>query len=687
MRTRLSRLAAFFALGTLLVVSSTTIAAPADDPIQTAIKKGARYLQRVHAPNQAYAGGSNGVGGAALAGMALLESGVPENDASLRIITKYLRDSALAQTGTYQISLTIMFLDRLGDRSDQPIIQFLGLRLMTGQGANGGWGYDCGNAFSPQDEAKLRAMFVKETRLTLAPRNPVKGDPTKKEPPVEVGRTDLPVDPLAQSPMKDPKTPSTKKEPAPVAPKSDDVPTLHPLHPEAARWAKLLNLDKEGKGIGKGPSDGDNSNTQFATLGLWCARKHGVPCEKSLALLETRYRTSQGAEGGWDYSYIRSGGGSTPAMTCAGLIALAVAHGSSEHVLKNKQDNPFANKPNGGPDVGDDAAIKKALKYLGSQITAAKGEVPVDAANPKKKRNRFKADRLNSNLYFMWSLERVGVIYGLETIGNHDWYAWGSDSLIDSQKADGSFNGSFDHGENEEINTSFALLFLNRANVARDLSASLKGKVKDPGVSVLRGGGEIGKVLPGRESPKTDPIKSVAKIDPIPDPIVKKQPIPTVTGSDFETDVKRLTTALIEASAETRPLLLGQLRDSKGAVYTEALARAASKMSGEPQQEARQTLAKRLTRMTATTLREMLTDDSREIRRGAAVACAMKEDKLHIPDLISTLGDTDSVVVAAVRTSLHSLSGKDFGPAADASAGDKAKAILAWKNWWKTQVK
>ena len=37
--------------------------------------------------------------------------------------------------------------------------------------------------------------------------------------------------------------------------------------------------------------------------------------------------------------------------------------------------------------------------------------------------------------YFMWSLERVGVLYGLETFGNRNWYKWGSDVLLASQNA------------------------------------------------------------------------------------------------------------------------------------------------------------------------------------------------------------------------------------------------------------
>src|SRR5262249_10052952 len=36
-----------------------------------------------------------------------------------------------------------------------------------------------------------------------------------------------------------------------------------------------------------------NSNTQFATLALWVARRHGVPIDRSLRLIVRRFRTSQ----------------------------------------------------------------------------------------------------------------------------------------------------------------------------------------------------------------------------------------------------------------------------------------------------------------------------------------------------------------------------------------------------------
>ncbi len=60
-------------------------------------------------------------------------------------------------------------------------------------------------------------------------------------------------------------------------------------------------------------------------------------------------------------------------------------------------------------------------------------------------------------------------------------------------------------------------------------------------------------------------------------------------------------------------------------------------------------LAERLCRMSAATLRGMLKADDAELRRAAALACAMKDDKDHIPDLIAALEDKDGDVVKAAR--------------------------------------
>ena len=48
--------------------------------------------------------------------------------------------------------------------------------------------------------------------------------------------------------------------------------------------------------------------------------------------------------------------------------------------------------------------------------------------------------RTEINLYFLWTLERVGVLYNRREIAGKDWYAWGAELLVDHQAEDGSWH-------------------------------------------------------------------------------------------------------------------------------------------------------------------------------------------------------------------------------------------------------
>src|SRR5205823_4906003 len=84
-------------------------------------------------------------------------------------------------------------------------------------------------------------------------------------------------------------------------------------------------------------------------------------------------------------------------------------------------------------------------------------------------------DKVGRTYYALWSLERMAVVYGLEEkkLGSKDWYGWGAELLLANQTIDGAWNGKYAEGG---CDTSFALLFLKRANVAVDLSDKIKVK-------------------------------------------------------------------------------------------------------------------------------------------------------------------------------------------------------------------
>src|SRR5205085_10571647 len=124
-----------------------------------------------------------------------------------------------------------------------------------------------------------------------------------------------------------------------------------------------------------------------------------------------------------------------------------------------------------------------------------------------------------------------------------------------------------------------------------------------------------------------------------------------------------------------------RLRDEKGVVHTEALVLAMSQLPDDQRAKARAALVERMTRMSARTLRDKFAQDDAEVRRAAALACGTKGDKDMIPDLIELLGDSEGPVAQAARSSLKQLTGKDFGPSADALPGEQARAAAAWSEW------
>lgn len=150
-------------------------------------------------------------------------------------------------------------------------------------------------------------------------------------------------------------------------------------------------------------------------------------------------------------------------------------------------------------------------------------------------------------------------------------------------------------------------------------------------------------------------------------------------------DAARLGADLVHGAADQQDFARERLKDGKGGDYTEALAAAIPKLAGEARAQARDALVERLARMTPATLRDKLADDDLEIRRAAALACAMREQRGFIPDLIAVMEkEPDSPIVPALRTALKSLTDRDFGPSAQAGSAERTRAAAAWKSWWQT---
>jgi hypothetical protein len=205
------------------------------------------------------------------------------------------------------------------------------------------------------------------------------------------------------------------------------------------------------------PSPPDNSTTHFTLLALWVARRHNVPVRPPLLAVAASFHRTQYADGTWTYEIEGGNKRCTDSSTCAGLLALAM-----EKALR--EDKEYKNLATSDPpaDPKADEHRDKAFAHLAKVYDRNKGKA--DAAK------RVYADALG-DIYFLWCLERVAVIYDLKEIGGRDWYAWGSDILVQYQRDDGIWSDAYGIAD-----TCFAILFLTKANMAKDLTESIRSR-------------------------------------------------------------------------------------------------------------------------------------------------------------------------------------------------------------------
>ena len=306
--------------------------------------------------------------------------------------------------------------------------------------------------------------------------------------------------------------------------------------------------------------------------------------------------------------------------------------------------------------------------------------------------------------YFLWSMERVAVALDLQRIGKKDWYGWGVEVLLANQQPDDELAGSVWELWSGHL---FRAACFCAGQPGHRPDGQVQGSLWRPRPALLRGGG-IGGKKPGRQGSEAEagsgsqghhrqgrsgPRPEAERPGKSPEPERKSpgqsgrappaRPLVPVEN----TESARLAGSLVRAPADEQGILLGKLRDSKGVQYTEALATAIPQLKGEAKTHGRDALAARLARMKATTLKNYLKDEDAEIRRAAALACAIKETKEHIPTLIDLLLDPEPVVERAAHTALKTLTGQDFGPALGANRAERAKAIVAWQLWWSKQGK
>ena len=184
---------------------------------------------------------------------------------------------------------------------------------------------------------------------------------------------------------------------------------------------------------------GDNSNTQYALLGLHAASEAGVPVKPSVwELSRTYWERSQKHDGSWAYTPDSSN--PTASMTCAGVSSLIISG------LRRFQGQEFLQG--------------EAIQNCGKGGVNRNLQAGIDwLANHFQVGQNFGAGQ-QWKFYYLYGLERAGRLAGIRFFGQHDWYRVGAEELVHEQnKLTGFWRGALVEG-NEVLATSFALLFL-----------------------------------------------------------------------------------------------------------------------------------------------------------------------------------------------------------------------------------
>jgi hypothetical protein len=180
----------------------------------------------------------------------------------------------------------------------------------------------------------------------------------------------------------------------------------------------------------KGKAAGDNSNSQYAALGLRACLQAGITVPgETLTDAVKWWERNQCQDGSWGYGQNgwadTSGYGS---MTAGAVGALYIYR----HFLRQ--------------DASRDTRIQKGLDWIAKQFT--------EKENPKYQTPTM------WHYYWLYAVERVGILSGKEFFGRSEWYPVGAAWLLANQQSNGMWSG---RSMGAPIDTCFAILFLRRA--------------------------------------------------------------------------------------------------------------------------------------------------------------------------------------------------------------------------------
>jgi hypothetical protein len=202
----------------------------------------------------------------------------------------------------------------------------------------------------------------------------------------------------------------------------------------------------------------DNSNTQYALLGLHEGHQAGAKIDRAVweGLRDFYIRTQVPAQngGGWGY---HTGQPATLTMTTAGLCGLYIAG------LELNEGRETL-RPDGTADrcgvYAENRPLAKAHAWINDHL---------------------RIDYPRGLFYNLYGVERTGRLSGQRFLGGHDWYREGCEFLVRNQNLDdGSWSGRGTHQDGwPVIATSFSLLFLSKGRTPVLVSKLVHGPGDD----------------------------------------------------------------------------------------------------------------------------------------------------------------------------------------------------------------
>jgi hypothetical protein len=197
----------------------------------------------------------------------------------------------------------------------------------------------------------------------------------------------------------------------------------------------------------------DNSNTQYALLGLHAGRQAGAKISREVwqSIQDFYIRTQQG-DGSWVYTP-----GTSPrlTMTTAGLCGLLIS--GAELNAGRETLQPDGSATNCGH-YAENRPAATALGWIGRQL---------------------QFDLKMAVYYNLYGVERAGRLSGLRFLGDHDWYREGCEFLVRRQKENGSWRDDTQWDNWPVVSTSFALLFLSKGRMPVLISKLVHGPGDD----------------------------------------------------------------------------------------------------------------------------------------------------------------------------------------------------------------